>query len=178
MAQSHAIPAAVQAVMAGDATRFGDVVRAFDGLVRRVVRRGCRDVHAREDVVQEVWLRVYRQVATLLDVRRADAWVARVAKNCVVDHQRRLRRASVLSPLDEDAVELVQVGDSAGWLWELVDTLPLADRQLLVWRYRDAVSYQDIATRLSVPHSTVRGRLYAARQALRKLLLIRNKNNS
>src|SRR5436190_2608086 len=52
------ISLAVTAVLAGDVGRFADIVRAFDGVVRRIVARTLRDVHALEDVVQEVWVRV------------------------------------------------------------------------------------------------------------------------
>ncbi len=164
--QSEAIAATVTAVLAGDASRFADLVRAFDGVVRRVVARTLRDVHALEDVVQEVWVRVYRQLATLLDPQAVEAWIARIARNCVLDHHRSRHRLLQLG-LPADHVARAEADD---WVWDLVDTMPGAQRELLHWCYRDAHSYSDIAARLGVPASTVRGRLFDARQALRNLI--------
>lgn len=164
--QTEAIAAAVTAVLAGDDSRFAEIVRAFDGLVRRVVARTLRDVHALEDVVQEVWVRVYRQLATLLDLRSAEAWVGRIARNCVLDHHRARQRLPRLGLQGDDVART----EGTDWVWDLVDAMPGAQRELLRWCYRDAHSYAEIAGRLGVPASTVRGRLYDARQALRALI--------
>lgn len=157
------ISLAVTAVLAGDVSRFADIVRAFDGVVRRIVARTLRDVHALEDVVQEVWVRVYRQLASLLDLRSAEAWIGRIARNCVLDHHRARQRLPQPG-LDADGLP---VGEHVDWVWDLVDTMPGPQRELLQWCYRDAHSYAEIAARLGVPASTVRGRLYEARLVLR-----------
>jgi RNA polymerase sigma factor (sigma-70 family) len=162
----EAIPATVAAVLAGDVSRFGEIVRAFDGRVRRTVARTLHDVHALEDVVQEVWIRVYRQLAQLLELRAAEAWIGRIARNCVLDHHRQRQRLPQLGLGADD----VAGAEHKDWVWELVDSMPGAQRELLTWCYRDARSYAEIAERLGVPASTVRGRLYDARLALRRLI--------
>jgi RNA polymerase sigma-70 factor (ECF subfamily) len=164
VARPEAIPAAVAAVLAGDASRFEEIVRAYDGSVRRCVARTLRDAHALEDVVQEVWIRVYRQLATLLELRAADAWIGRIARNCVRDHHRVRQRLPRLGVGAEDVPRV----DHADWVWELVDSLPVAQRELLIWCYRESRSYAEIARLLGVPPSTVRGRLYDARLDLRR----------
>jgi RNA polymerase sigma-70 factor (ECF subfamily) len=166
VARSEAIPAAVRAVLAGDVSRFGEIVGTFDGRVRRIVARTLRDVHALEDVVQEVWIRVYRQLATLLELRAADAWIGRIARNCVLDHHRARQRLPRVG-LQLDDVAGAQRTD---WVWELVEAMPGAQAELLSWCYRDGRSYAEIGERLGVPASTVRGRLYDARNALRRLI--------
>jgi len=166
VAQSQAIPAVVEAVLAGDASRFEEIVCAFDRPVRRIVQRRLRDAHAAEDVIQEVWIRVYRQLAALLDVRAAEAWIGRIARNCVTDHHRRRQRLLRFAPLVED----VEAAVPANWVWELVESMPKSQRELLMWRYRHARSYAEIGALLGVPRSTVRGRLYDARLLLRRLI--------
>ncbi|MEM6568961.1 MAG: sigma-70 family RNA polymerase sigma factor [Planctomycetota bacterium] len=178
MVEPETIPAAVRAVLAGDDARFGEIVVAFDAPVRRIVTRRLRDPHAREDVIQEIWIRVYRQVAALLDVRSADAWIGRIARNCVSDHHRTRGRAEREAPLAEDVPDgrpatwepASWVWEPASWVWETVDALPDGARDVLTWRYRHGLSYADIGARLDAPVSTVRGRLYEARLALRRRL--------
>ncbi|MEM7201024.1 MAG: sigma-70 family RNA polymerase sigma factor [Planctomycetota bacterium] len=166
MARYHAIPAAVQAVLAGDVSRFGEIVVAFDAPVRRVVSRRLRDAHAREDVIQEVWIRVYQRLSALLEASTPEAWIRGIARNCAVDHHRRRQQLQAFGPLTHDVPD----DAPASWVWDLVDTLPPARRELLTWRYRHALSYAEIAERLGVPASTVRGRMYDARQELRRML--------
>lgn len=171
MAEPEAIPAAVRAVLAGDAARFGEIVVAYDAPVRRIVSRRLGDAHAREDVIQEIWIRVYRQVAALLDAHSAEAWIGRIARNCVTDHHRARGRRDRIGPLAVDVPD--SRPDERGLelrVWDLVDALPSDARDVLTLRYRHGQSYADIAVRLGVPVSTVRGRLYEARGALRRRL--------
>jgi RNA polymerase sigma-70 factor (ECF subfamily) len=159
---------AIAAVLAGDGARFGEIVRAFDAPVRRVVAHWLRDAHALDDVVQEVWIRVHGQLASLLDAHAAAAWIARIARNCALDHRRAdARRPRPARDLDAAAHAADAGAAGGGWVWELVDALPDAHRELLTWCYRDGDSHAAIAMRLAVPASTVRGRLYDARLQLR-----------
>ena len=172
VARSAAIPAAVAAVLAGDTSRFAEIVRAFDAIVRRNVRRILRDAHAAEDAVQEVWIRVFRQLGQLHAARAADAWIGRVARNCALDFHRDRERLLRLRPLGGEP----EVTPAAAWLWDMVAAMPTASRDLLTWRYREGRAYAWIAGRLGVPHSTVRGRLHDARQELRRRINLRNKS--
>jgi RNA polymerase sigma-70 factor (ECF subfamily) len=158
--------AVVEAVLQGDTTRFGDIVRSLDAPVRRVVSRRLRGGQGLEEVVQEVWCRAYQRLASLLDVRSAEAWIAAIARNCVADHFRQRRRLDRLQPMvDEPASK-----ETSTWVWDLVEQLEPQLRELLVWRYRQQLGYAEIAARLRVPASTVRGRLYEARNALRRAI--------
>lgn len=166
VARAASIAPAVAAVLAGDVSRFADIVRAFDGRVRRIVARTLHDVHALEDVVQEVWIRVYRQLAARRELHAAEAWIGSVARSCVLDYHRARQRLPQAG-LDAEGIAATEQGD---WVWELVDALPAAQRELLCWCYREGRSYAEIGVLLGVPASTVRGRLYDARLALRGLI--------
>lgn len=155
--------AAVTAVLAGDSRRFRDVVHLFDPAIRRVVRLAFRDPHTVEDVVQEVWCRAFRQLPTLRDARAAAGWLLQIARHCVVDQRRQTRRRVDVVDVDDTIAER----EPADWVWELIDALPAAHGDVLRLRYREDCSYAEIGARLGVPTSTVRGRLYEARTALR-----------
>ncbi len=154
----------IDAVLAGDHARFTDLVRHFDAPVRRIVSREMRDPHALEEVVQEIWCRTFRQLARLQDVTRLEAWIGRIARNCVTDHFRDQRRRQRFVPLEDDAARPNRIE----WVWDLVDRLDPSLRDVLSWRYREHLSYAEIGERAGVPVSTVRGRLFMAREALRE----------
>jgi RNA polymerase sigma-70 factor (ECF subfamily) len=159
----------IDAVLSGDSTSFVDLVRGYDAPVRRIVRRSMHDPNAREDVIQEVWCRVYRELSRLGDVAKFEPWLGRIARNCVTDHFRDRERLARFVPLRDDAPD----AGRSEWVWELVERLDAPSRDILTWRYRDHDSYAEIAARIGEPVSTVRGRLYVARNALRRSLELR-----
>lgn len=159
----HEAHASIRAVLEGDHARFAEVVEAFDAPVRRIVGRDVRDPQALEEVVQETWCRTYRYLERLAVAERLESWVGRIARSCVVDHFRERRRAERFVPLADDPVPPAPVE----WVWGLVDQLEPAQREVLILRYRQQQSLGEIADALGVPPSTVRGRLFVARHALR-----------
>ncbi len=158
--------ATIDAVLAGDHARFTDLVTRFDAPVRRIVEREVRDDHGLDEVVQEIWFRAYRQLSQLGDVAKLEAWLGRIARNCVTDHFRERRRLARFVPLTDESAHV----DAGPWIWDLVERLDPPFREVLTRRYREHLSYAEIAALVQAPVSTVRGRLFQARVALRRLL--------
>ena len=156
----------IEAARSGNRSDFDDLVRGFEGPVRRLVISRVRDPQAIEEIVQEVWWRAFRHLPSLEDAGRFEAWLARIARRCVADHFRRGRQSEPLEPLADTVPDRAD----ATWVWEQVDQLEPDLRDVLVRRYREHRSYAEIAALLRVPVSTVRGRLYLARSALRRQL--------
>jgi RNA polymerase sigma-70 factor (ECF subfamily) len=147
--------------------RFVELVERHDRTVRAVVERSVRDPLLREELIQQTFCQAFRGLPELEQPERLEAWLARIARNAVIDALRRrevLRRRE--QPLDD--LDLPARPDArAGWIWDEVARLDADDREVLALRYRDGLSYREIATRFGVPDSTVRGRVYEARRALR-----------
>ncbi len=158
--------ATIDAVLAGDEARFAEIVRSFDAPVRRIVRRMIHDVHALEDVIQEVWLRAYRQLSKLADVSRLESWLTTIARNCVRDHYRGCAHTVAHETLNDPVCR----EDASSWIWGHVADLTPELCRVLELRYREQLSYAEIAERIGTPLATVRGRLFLARQALRREL--------
>src|SRR5215207_10722450 len=72
--------------------------------LRRFIRRRVSDDHAADDLFQETFVRVHRNIGTLQEADRLAAWVYRIARNVVHDHHRRAANGAV--PLaDADPVD-------------------------------------------------------------------------
>ncbi|HEX5138686.1 MAG TPA: sigma factor-like helix-turn-helix DNA-binding protein [Planctomycetota bacterium] len=147
------------------ARRFDEIVRRFDRPVRALVGRGVRDPHRRDEIVQQTFVLAFRRLGTLAAPERLKAWLLAIARNCVADDQRRRARRLVLPPRDRPAPEA-----PPGWIWEEVATLSAALAEVLRLRYREGLGLDEIAARVGVPASTVRGRIYTARRTLRRRL--------
>jgi len=158
---------------------------AFDALIARwhrplwlYIRRMTGHDHEAEDVLQEVWLRVIRGIAKLRDGSRLRGWLFGIARRVLMD---RLRRRYVAPPLDDlDAVDVAADVDPIDREADLaaldlaLDTLPLAERDLLTLFYLRDLSLAELADALSVPVGTVKSRLFRARNLLRAAIQERN----
>lgn len=145
--------------------RFDEIVKRFDRPVRALVGKGVRDPQRRDEIVQQTFCLAFRRLGTLAAPERLRAWLFAIARNCVADERRRRARRNVLPLRDRPAPEA-----PPGWIWEEVATLPAALAQVLRLRYREGLRLDEIAARLDVPASTVRGRIYTARRTLRRRL--------
>ena len=161
----------IEGCLAGDARCFGALVGRYDGAVRGVLRREVAEESAREDLVQETFYLAFRQLEQLACAESFEHWLVRIARRRAAEHHRRQAR--------RDAVRLRElardVQDARGaraptWIWEEVGRLDSKQAEVLRLRYVGGHSYEEIATRLGVPLSTVRGRVYEARKALRRRL--------
>ena len=163
------------AIRAGETDRFAELVARHDRCVRGVVERAVRDPLLREELVQETFALAFRGIAELAAPDKLEAWLASIARHAVVDALRRQGRRERAREIPLDDLDVAGREPSGGWIWEEVAQLGEADREALVLRYRDGLSYREIALRLRVPDSTVRGRIYEARRALRRRLELQDR---
>ena len=155
---------------AGDEAAFAELVGRFHPRLVYYVRRMLGEVHAAEDVLQDVWLTVYRQLATLRDPRALRVWLYRIARRAVVAQLRRARR---WVELDEaalvdaaDAPDDAFGPDAAAQIHAALARLEPIHRDVLVLRFVEELSYEDIAQVTGCPVGTVRSRLHYAKVIL------------
>src|SRR5215831_10168481 len=154
------------------AARGGDL-DAFEALVRRYQRRvyalayqHLRDPDEAQDLAQEVFVRLYRNLDRFDPARPFDPWFWRVAANVAASYRR--RRRAVHAELPEDAAAPARQ-----------DTLPLEralgdlseDLRLpVLLHYYADLPLEEVATALGISLSAAKSRLHRARGVLRRLL--------
>ena len=163
---------------AGDQGAFRELVERYQGAVYNLAYRMLGDPDEAEDAAQEIFVRVYRQLARYDTERKFSTWVLAIATNYCIDQLRRRRvqlvplenivpwaRAREAGPereaLDREARDEIQV---------LLRRLPEKYRAVLVLRYWQDLSCAEIGEVLHVPEGTVKTQLHRARQALGRLL--------
>lgn len=168
-------PDLIAAVLDGSEAAFGALVDRYQDRVFRLLGRYCRDAVEREDLAQEVFLKVFRKLHTFKQDSQFFTWVYRIAVNAATDHlsrasTRRLRLvedAEVFHRVDEDrenptapleAEELAQITRA------VIDQLPEKFRTILVLREFEGLSYTEIAAVLDCQLGTVESRLFRARK--------------
>lgn len=163
----------------------GALVRLYDeysGLVYGVARRVLQDAAAAEDVVQEVFLQLWRNPAAFNEERgRLAPWLAVIARHKAVDQLRKLKYEvapdpdSGEGPAAEPPAPLMMSADSladAGKAKRLMAQLPSEQKEALEMAYLDGLTHTEIAKRTGEPLGTVKSRIRLGLNFLRKEMAI------
>lgn len=155
--------------------RQGDSVQAlhdvYAGPLYVFAYRRLRDRGAAEEVVQDTLVRAWRS-SQRYDAARGSkaAWLFTIARNLVIDHQRRAAArpdAEALPPAVADPVSEI---DRMLETWQVADALSelsVAHREVILACHYRGHTIAEAAAVLGVPEGTVKSRLYYALRALR-----------
>jgi RNA polymerase sigma-70 factor, ECF subfamily len=162
------------------AALLATLVDQYASALYRVAFSVLRNPSDAEDAVQETFLRVLRHRDSLGEVRDHRVWLIRIVWNIVLDRKRRAKTR----PETDDVAELARVLPSTGLSAEdraaaaqhharvlaCVERLPEKERQVLVLSAFDELSSVEIAEVLDITESSVRSRLFRARNLMAGLL--------
>jgi len=162
---------------AGDEAAFQELFLAHRETVARVVHRIMGPSSEIEDVVQDVFIHVYRSIGSFRGDSKFSTWLYRLASNVTKMHLRkkRSRPRTVDAPVPEKRDEDVPVEqpDQAidrqrrvEALYRLVDRLSEKKRAVLILHDFEGLSAKEIADQVDAPVLTVRTRLFYARKEL------------
>lgn len=159
----------------GDQLAFEAFVRRYHGPLYGFLERLLHDRQKAEDLVQETFLRLLRQLRQDKPPDHAKAWLYRVAHNLCRDYWRSTgyRTDSIvareLPERPDEAAEVVELYERQETRRELIsalEQLPQSQREIVMLRFFQDMKLQEISQVLEMPLGTVKGHLY---QALKKL---------
>ena len=164
----------VEQAQAGDQSAFMALVRSRGDQLFAIAQRILRDVDRAEDALQDTLVIAWRDLPSLRDPDRFDAWVHRVLSNvCIAQATRERRRAANLRvlPLDGPAGpdDFVSVVDR-DQLDRGFRRLTPEERAILVLHHYVGYAPSEIAELLGSPPGTIRSRLHHAHRAMRAAL--------
>jgi RNA polymerase sigma-70 factor (ECF subfamily) len=159
----------------GDEAAFAELIERYGPRVRYFLRKLLGSADSAEDAWQDVWLDVLRQVSRLSDPQAFRAWLYAIARGRAFGKLRKLRRNE--QPLDEAQVvdpataeENDFSAEDAALVHAALDRLPAEQREALVLRFLEDMSYEEIAAVAGCQLGTVRSRIHYGKRALRRAL--------
>jgi RNA polymerase sigma-70 factor, ECF subfamily len=156
----------------GDRDAFGALVRAAAPRLDAAARLILRDPELARDAVQEALIRAWRDLPTLRDRDRFDAWLHRLLVNAAIDEARRRRRHVIEVELDDVAPPAVDDAVAAFADRDALDRILAAlapeHRALIVQHYYLGVPLPEAAVNLGISHGAAKQRLHRSIVALRR----------
>jgi len=160
----------------GDENAFRELVERYTPRLRYFLQKLAPESMLVDDMLQDVWLNVFRSITRLKNVITFPAWIYRIARMRVAVEFR--RRHLELQTVDDYPMEAIPdsrlISDfllvDAERIHLALDRLPAAQREVLILRFLEDMSYEDIASIVESPVGTVRSRLFHAKCGLRRIL--------
>ncbi len=176
--------ALIESYRGGRADAFDELVKSYDLHVRRLLAQLNVQNGDIEDLLQEVFLRVFRNLQRFRGQSSFYTWLYRITVNVFFDHNKRRKRADArLARLQHAIVDVTNVNRdiddpyyacSNALAFEefsaAIATLPEAFRDVISMREVDDLSYEEIAVLTGISIGTVRSRLSRARNRLKEIL--------
>jgi RNA polymerase sigma-70 factor (ECF subfamily) len=167
----------LRAVARGEESALAEVYDRYRLILFGLIVRIVHSREEAEDVLQEVFLQIWRRAADFDEGRgRAFTWLVTVARSRALD---RLRSLGSRARLAEAAPPPEQIGDAAADAFHseqaevvrrALARIPIDQRQALFLGFFEGLTQSEIAARLGAPLGTVKTRMRAGMTKLRELL--------
>src|SRR6266487_973120 len=168
----------IEQTLRGEQVAFGQLMHRYAAAVYNLAYRMLGDAQDAEDASQEIFLRAYTRLTSFDPTRRFSTWLLSIASNYCIDRLRRRRfawltlddvafslpsyeRSPERSALDHEERDRVQAA---------LRRLPDHYRLVLVLRYWQEMSYNEIAQVTGLTESALKTRLHRARHMLAEAL--------
>ena len=154
----------------GDRSAFGEIVRQHQAMVYSLALHFLRSPSMAEDLAQDVFLELYRNLGSIKSAAHLRFWLRKVACHRSIDRMRRTQPDGVLSLEDvPEPAAAMQARDPLleEKLWRLVATLPDKPRMAVILRYQEDMELHEIAEVMGIPINTVKSSMERALGLLR-----------
>jgi RNA polymerase sigma-70 factor (ECF subfamily) len=167
----------VSKALQGNQKAFREIVERYHSTAYAVVRGVLGDSDEVDDVLQNVYIKMYRGLAGFRGESRLSTWIYQIARNEAINSARKRRPGGtpvedVVLPAGEGASPEAAYGKR-----ELSDRMELAMaemeenyRMVLELRYMGERSYEEIAEAMGLPIGTVKTYIYRGKVQLKKIL--------
>jgi RNA polymerase sigma-70 factor (ECF subfamily) len=164
----------VARLRSGDPAAVTEVVGQYQHRLYRYFVRLVRDQASADDLFQQTWLNVVRQLHRYDPTRSFDTWLFAIAHNAAMDLLRRRPSESLedheFSTPSQDALSAVLAGERAAIVAAAMTELPALYREALTLRFEEGMKLEEIAEVTHTPLSTVKSRVRRGLEAMKQRL--------
>ena len=174
----------VEKVLSGDNAAFAGIIKNTEALVAQIVFKMIGGSEDRKDLAQDIYLKVYKNLAGFKFRAKLSTWIAQVSYNTCLDHLRKKKlilpgtleeENEMKYPVAEDLHFFIQQRELSVLLKNEIEQLPPVYRTLITLYHNEELSYEEIAQITGLPDGTIKSYLFRARKTLKNNLLLNYK---
>jgi RNA polymerase sigma factor (sigma-70 family) len=170
--------ALVSQVLNGDRMAFKQLIRQHERLVAHMIGRLIDGEEDRQELCQDVFLRVYDKLGEFTFQSKLSTWIATIAYRLSINHLRK-KRIEVSDIPDEESFtthfisqenpeEKLEDDEMNTLVLKLIGQLPTQYKVVLTLYHVDSMTYQEIEAVTGMPEGTVKNYLFRARHLLKE----------
>jgi RNA polymerase sigma-70 factor (ECF subfamily) len=186
----------VDLVLRGDTRVFGTIIKNTENLVAGIIFKMIPVSEERKDIVQDVYLKVFHNLAGFKFQSKLSTWIAQITYNtCLswIEKKKPLldgniseddRYDEMSNPvfngpyLVNESENRVLQKELAGILTREIEKLPVIYQTLIALYHHESVSYEELSQITGLPAGTVKSYLFRARKMLKENLLAKYKKEA
>ncbi|MCI8342198.1 MAG: sigma-70 family RNA polymerase sigma factor [Firmicutes bacterium] len=168
----------VQNCICGDMAAFEEILGRYKNLVYSVVLRMVNDAEDANDIAQDVFVKIYKNLDKYSPEYKFSTWVIKIATNTVIDFRRKKKPDCVdiddiaFEPADKETPESsFSKKESRQELLKAVEKLPDMYKVLIILYHFEDMSYQEIADVVGISLSKVKNRIFRGRKILKDIII-------
>jgi RNA polymerase sigma-70 factor, ECF subfamily len=151
----------------------------FHGRLRSFVSHRVKQPADAEDVVQEIFLQIHRNLSTVKDEARLPAWIFKIARHAIVDYFRKNARPAegladdfdLPAPTEQPEIDLSALQELAHCLEPMIEALPDSYRHAIRLTELRGMAQSEAATQTGLSVSGMKTRVQRARRKLKAMML-------
>jgi RNA polymerase sigma-70 factor, ECF subfamily len=180
--------ALVEAVKAGKADAYDEIVRQHQVAVRAFLATYCPNWEIVDDLAQQTFMWAYEHLNEYRTGTKFQAWLKAIARNTLLAelksrkrHSGRYRKFVEFVVTTSEQVELEKADVEEDGVQSVVSQclakLPEDARQLLRWRYEDDIATRELAEKVNKTETALRGTLFRLRRLLKRCIESQGKDD-
>ena len=185
--------ALINTILNGNLNAFKDLIEMYQKLVVHVVFRLISRPEDREEICQEVFIKVYRSLPGFKFQSKLSTWIGKIAYTTTIIYLRKeknqlfseIKNANDHSESDNDysnpinsihsddpsPLEIIEKQDVTALIHKNIEQLPAPYQTIISLYHLDQMSYQEIAEIMELPEGTVKSYLFRGRKKLKESLV-------
>lgn len=165
----------VKEVLAGNKQAYAHIINKYKNQLYATILRMTKNPQDAQDLVQDAFIKVYHQLDKYDGKGSFSSWIYRVTINHCMDEFRKksykmkkveLHEESAINPKSPEVIFFKK--EKNRQLERLISTLPEDERMIILLRYVNELSYQEISELVQIPLSQVRNKLHRAKKKMRE----------
>lgn len=171
-----AIAECIKRAQVGDKDAYGQLYKQYYSRIYRYCRINMYNHPAADDVCQEVFIRAWKALPkfTLKDGGTFQAFLFRIARNCIIDLSRKKKEISIDQVeeirKEDTVIEGIAQKEAIEKVQKALAKLNEKDRQIIILRYFEEMSHSDVAKIINIREGALRVRTIRLLKKMKELL--------